>query len=48
MKSKDAVVWVKKVLDAGKPVCRAKQEGTGMGQVGWGDHVGPIQLPGVI
>lgn len=41
MKSKDAVVWVKKVLDARKPVRGAEQEGTGMGQVGWVDHVDP-------
>lgn len=40
MKPKDAVVWVKKVLDAGKPGHGAEQEGTGMGQVGWVDHVG--------
>ena len=40
MKPKDAVVWVKKVLDAGKPGRGAEQEGTGMGQVGWVDHVG--------
>lgn len=40
MKPKDAVVWVKKVLDARKPGRGAEQEGTGMGQVGWVDHVG--------
>ena len=41
MKSKAAVVWVKKVLDARKPVRGAEQEGTGMGQVGWVDHIDP-------
>ena len=36
----DAVVWVKKVLDAGKPGRGAEQEGGGVGQVGWVDHIG--------
>ena len=40
MKPKDAVVWVKKVLDAGKPGRGAEQEGTGVGQVGWVDRIG--------
>lgn len=33
-------MWVKRVLDSGKPACGAKHESSGIGQAVWVDHIG--------